>query len=129
LQNRPSHLHLPSGAQCVENRAVFTRTKLAVLGLPLLGACLTGMAQGHDPAASCIPANSSKASSPENRIDINSATLEELMKVPGVTRIWAERIVRFRPYRTKADLEEQGVLPPGLYGRIKDSIIAHRLKQ
>jgi DNA uptake protein ComE-like DNA-binding protein len=105
------------------------RTKLAVLGLPLLGVCLTGMAQNPDPDTRGVPAGSSKTLSPENRVDINSATLEELMKVPGITRVWAQRIVRFRPYRTKADLEEQGVLPPDLYGRIKDSIIAHRLKQ
>jgi len=46
-----------------------------------------------------------------------------------MTRVWANRIVRFRPYRTKADLEEQGVIPADLYSRIKDSIIAHRSKQ
>jgi len=129
LQNASSHSHLRSGAQCVENRAVLIRTKLAVLGLPLLGVCLTGMAQSHDPVTRGAPAPSSSAPSPDQRVDINSATLDELMKIPGVTRVWADRIVRFRPYRTKADLEEQGVLPPDLYGRIKDYVIAHRMKQ
>jgi hypothetical protein len=51
------------------------------------------------------------------------------MKVPGMTRVWAERVIRFRPYRTKADLEDQGILPADLYSRIKDLIIAHRLRQ
>jgi DNA uptake protein ComE-like DNA-binding protein len=105
------------------------RTKLAVLGLPLLGVCLTGVAQSHAPDSRSIPASSSRAPSPENRVDINSATVEELIKVPGITRVWADRIARFRPYRTKADLEEQGVIPAELYDRIKDHIIAHRIKQ
>ena len=105
------------------------KTKLAVVGLPLLGICLTVVAQNPNPVTRAVPGSSSKASSPENRVDINSATLEELMKVPGITRIWADRIVRFRPYRTKADLEDQGIIPADLYDRIKDSIIAHHIKQ
>jgi DNA uptake protein ComE-like DNA-binding protein len=104
-------------------------TKFALLRLPLLIVCLTGIAQHHASAASSTPTNSSTAPSPDQRVDINSATLEELMKVPGITRVWADRIVRFRPYRTKADLEDQGVLPADLYSRIKDYVIAHQIKQ
>jgi hypothetical protein len=53
----------------------------------------------------------------------------ELMKVPGMTQSWAGRIVRFRPYRAKTDLLENGVLPSDVYDRIKDYIIAHREKK
>lgn len=63
---------------------------------------------------------------PEARVDINHASAEELAKVPGLTPSWAGRIVRFRPYRTKQDLLERGVLPSDVYDRIKDQIIAHR---
>jgi competence protein ComEA len=66
---------------------------------------------------------------PEERVDINRASIEELMKVPGMTRSWAGRIVRFRPYRSKADLVERGVLPTDVYERIKDYVIAHREKK
>lgn len=45
-----------------------------------------------------------------------------------MSRVWAERIVRFRPYRSKQDLVEQGVLPGVVYARLKDHLIAHRLK-
>ena len=65
----------------------------------------------------------------EMRVDINQATIEELLKVPGMTRSWAGRIVRFRPYRTKQDLVEHGVVSGEVYNRIKDYIIAHRVKQ
>ena len=66
---------------------------------------------------------------PESRVDINHATLEELLKVPGMTRTWAERIVRFRPYRTKIDLIDHGVVTSQVYDRIKDYVIAHRNEQ
>ena len=66
---------------------------------------------------------------PEDRVDINHASAAELLKVPGMTSTWAARIVRFRPYRTKLDLVESGVLPSDVYDRIKDYVIAHRDKQ
>lgn len=66
---------------------------------------------------------------PEARVDINHASVDELMKVPGMTRPWAGRIVRFRPYRTKQDLLDHGVVTSQVYDRIKDYVIAHRDKQ
>lgn len=63
------------------------------------------------------------------RVDINHASIEELLKVPGMNRIWAGRIVRFRPYRAKNDLLDRGVVPSQIYDRIKDYVIAHRDKQ
>ena len=66
---------------------------------------------------------------PEQRVDINRATLEELMKVPGMSRTWAKRILRFRPYRTKEDLIDEGVVPGAVYARIRDYLIAHRPPQ
>ena len=73
--------------------------------------------------------NLGNAPPPEVRIDINHATVDELLKVPGMTRSWAGRIVRFRPYRTKTDLLEHGVVTGEVYDRIKDYVIAHRDKQ
>lgn len=70
-----------------------------------------------------------EASPPEARVDINHASAAELMKVPGMTRTWAERIVRFRPYRSKQDLLDKGVVTSEVYDRIKDSVIAHRDKK
>jgi DNA uptake protein ComE-like DNA-binding protein len=65
----------------------------------------------------------------EMHVDVNHATTEELLRVPGMTRSWAGRIVRFRPYRTKLDLLDRGVVNSEVYNRIKDYIIAHREKQ
>jgi hypothetical protein len=51
------------------------------------------------------------------------------MKVPGLARPWAERILRFRPYHSKQDLVDNGILPGEVYDRIKDYVIAHREKK
>ncbi|MGH9562263.1 MAG: ComEA family DNA-binding protein [Terracidiphilus sp.] len=83
-------------------------------------------AQYADRDRSGAPPTSAKAPPPEARIDINHARLDELLKVPGMTPSWAGRIVRFRPYRTKQDLLDKGVLPSAVYDRIKDYVIAHR---
>lgn len=43
-----------------------------------------------------------------------------------MTPSWAGRIVRFRPYHTKADLLDRGIVTSAVYDRIKDYVIAHR---
>ena len=102
------------------------RAQWASLALALLGICLVGMAQNQDRDSSGVPGTSASAPPPELRVDINHAGVDELMKVPGMTRPWAGRIVRFRPYRTKQDLLEHGVVTSQVYARIKDYVIAHR---
>jgi DNA uptake protein ComE-like DNA-binding protein len=65
---------------------------------------------------------------PEARVDINHATLGELLKVPGMTRVWALRILRFRPYRTKQDLLDEGIVSGEVYQRTRNYLIAHKDK-
>lgn len=65
----------------------------------------------------------------QDKVDINHASVADLRKIPGMTQTWAARIVRFRPYRTKLDLLERGVVSSQVYDRIKDFIIAHRQPQ
>jgi DNA uptake protein ComE-like DNA-binding protein len=120
---------LAAGRGEAENGAVRTRRKLAVSAIAVLSACLAAPAQNRvrDPYRGSK--TSAAAPSPEARIDINHAAVDELLKVPGMTRSWAGRIVRFRPYRTKQDLIDRGVLNSDVYDRIKDYVIAHRDKQ
>ena len=112
-----------------ENGAVRARMRFTALAMTVLAACLPGMAQYQDRDSRGVPKTSATAPAPQARIDINHASVEELLKVPGMTRSWAGRIVRFRPYRTKQDLLENGVVSGEVYGRIKDYVIAHREAQ
>ena len=97
--------------------------------MAILCICLAVIAQNQDRDTRGVPKTSAKAPPPEARIDLNHASVEELLKVPGMTRSWAGRIVRFRPYRTKQDLLDKGVVNSQVYDRIKDYVIAHRDKQ
>jgi DNA uptake protein ComE-like DNA-binding protein len=103
--------------------------RLAILAVAVLGLCMLGMAQNQDRDTRGVPKTSASAPPPEVRTDINHASVDELLKVPGMTRSWAGRIVRFRPYRTKQDLLEHGVVTSQVYDRIKDFVIAHREAQ
>jgi DNA uptake protein ComE-like DNA-binding protein len=66
------------------------------------------------------------APSPDARLDVNYATMDELLKIPGMTRVWAVRIVNHRPYRTRLDLIEHGIVSATVYDRIKNYVIAHK---
>jgi competence protein ComEA len=98
---------------------------IAILAVSLAGA--TRIVAAPSQSNSAQSATKTKAvPPPEARVDINHASAEELAKVPGLTPSWAGRIVRYRPYRTKQDLLDHGILPSDVYDRIKDYIIAHR---
>ena len=98
-------------------------------GILVLCACSDGWAQNRDRDSSRVPKTSVNAPRPEDRVDINHASLNELLKVPGMTPSWAGRIIRYRPYHAKSDLLQRGVVPDAVYDRIKDFIIAHRNKR
>jgi DNA uptake protein ComE-like DNA-binding protein len=85
---------------------------IAVLAL-VLSPCCGGLSK-----------QSSRAQEP--LVDVNHASVKELMSIPGMTSTWANRIVRFRPYSSKLALLQQGVVTPEVYQRIRDGIVAHR---
>jgi len=119
---------LAAGTAEAENGAVRARRKLAGLAVAILSVCLQATAQNQDRDPYRASKTTATAPSPQTRTDINHASVDELLKVPGMTRSWAGRIVSFRPYRTKQDLVDRGVLTSEVYDRIKDHVIAHRDK-
>jgi DNA uptake protein ComE-like DNA-binding protein len=83
----------------------------------------------QDRDQSGIEKTSANAPPSEARVDLNHATIAQLERIPGLQHTWAGRIVRFRPYRTKQDLMEKGVVNSEVYDRIKDFVIAHHDRQ
>jgi DNA uptake protein ComE-like DNA-binding protein len=102
--------------------------RFPVLLLPLLLAIPAGAAQDQAGGAPGHSRTSSITVPAAALVDINHASVNELMTVPGMTRSWAARIVRFRPYYTKQDLLDWGVVSSQVYDRIRDHVIAHRDK-
>ena len=57
-------------------------------------------------------------------VDINRASKEELMKIPGITGPYADAIVAKRPYKSKADLVTKNAIPNGTYQGIRKLVAA-----
>ena len=95
-------------------------------GKAVLAVVLVGGGVGVSPRAIPQSAPPKHDVPEEQRVDINHASVEGLLKIPGMTSTWAGRIVRFRPYRSKQDLLDRGVVSGEVYNRIKDYVIAHR---
>jgi competence protein ComEA len=97
----------------------------AILAMAL-GMGIAGTVRAQSSTDSSMGAKASKAAAAVGeKLDINSATKDQLDALPGVGSAYAEKIIAGRPYRTKRDLVTKKIIPQSLYEKIKDQIIAH----
>lgn len=62
----------------------------------------------------------------DKTLDINKATREDLLTLPGISGAEADHIIADRPFDTAHDLVRRHVLPESEYDKIRDRIIAGR---
>ena len=99
-----------------------------VLALPAL-AQTTSPAKSPSAPAATAPStapNAPKAQPTGELLDINSASAEDLDKLPGVGPARAKAIISHRPYFGKDDLVNKKIIPSNVYAQIKDKIIARQ---
>lgn len=120
--------------------------KSALLALVLLLSASLSMAADKKPDASEPTAGTAKTSevvvkakkpavrakaakvAPKNLVDINSASKEALMKLPGIDAAAADKIIAGRPYLSKTHLVTQNILARGVYENLKTQVIAKQNK-
>jgi DNA uptake protein ComE-like DNA-binding protein len=59
-------------------------------------------------------------------IDVNSATKEQLMTLPGVDDATAEKIIAGRPFVSRYDLVKKSIVSKEAYSKIKSKISAKK---
>ncbi len=81
--------------------------------------------QSKAPAAGTAPkAAPATPAAPKELIDLNSATKQQLMTLPGIGEALSQKIIDNRPYRAKNELTQKKILTDSVYSKISDLVIA-----
>lgn len=76
------------------------------------------------PATPPAAAHATAAKPAVTLLDINSATKDQLMALPGIGDVLAGKIIAGRPYKMKTELKTKKVIPAATYTKIASKIIA-----
>src|ERR1700737_1032938 len=98
-----------------------------VFAVSLASVAVAQQEPGSKPEAMATPAQMAKAAATD-KLDINTATKDQLQALPGIGDAYSQKIIDGRPYRTKLDLVHKKIIPLATYDKIKDQIIAKQPK-
>jgi competence protein ComEA len=85
---------------------------------------MTGLAQTGKVKDVAKAAQQTATTKVSTLVDINSASKDDLGKLPGIGQVYSQKIIDGRPYAKKDQLISKKILPQATYDKIKDMIIA-----
>lgn len=110
-------------------RKLTAQIAVLIFALSLVSGFAAGQASApaSKPEAMAAPPQASKMAAAD-RLDINTATKDQLKALPGIGDAYSQKIIDGRPYRAKNELVQKKIIPQATYEKIKDLIIAHQVK-
>ena len=77
-------------------------------------------------APTMAPAHPVAMTPESSRLDINTASIEQLAAVKGLTRTYAEAIMKARPFKSVDDLSTGKILPADVFAHVKDALTVRK---
>jgi DNA uptake protein ComE-like DNA-binding protein len=76
----------------------------------------------HEPKVHAAPASAAR----REMLDLNTASREDLARLPGIGDTYSDKIIAGRPYRSRSELMSKKILPKATYEKIRSMVTARQ---